>query len=76
MNKTEINKTQTTILIDTTYEGQGTNEYPNLKEGSQTGTLIDVKLEIEFQPFFLFNLAIFKVKKFTSRWGHWYKPKT
>ena len=62
MNKTEINKTQTTILIDIPYEGQGTNDYPNLKEASQTGTLTDVKLEIEFQPFFLFNLAIFKVK--------------
>ena len=53
MNKTEINKTQTTILIDTTYEGQGTNEYPNLKEGSQTGTLSNVKDEIKFQPFLI-----------------------
>ena len=64
-----INKTQATILIDKPYEGQGTNDYPNLKEGSWTGTLIDVKLEIEFQPFFLFNLAIFKVKNIYIKMG-------
>ena len=57
------------LLLTNPIKGKGTNEYPNLKEGSQTGTLIDVKLEIEFQPFFLFNLAIFKVKNIYIKMG-------
>ena len=61
------------LLLTNPIKGKGTNEYPNLKEGSQTGTLSNVKYKIKFQPFLIW--LFLRLKKFASRWVTGANPK-